>query len=86
MLASADLPLGQRADVITVPVSAVSTNAGESFVYAYVEGSLDKVAVELSRRVGSEYIVSSGLQAGTKIVARDVAGLKDGQPVITDPN
>ena len=86
MLASADLPLGQRADVITVPVSAVSTNAGESFVFAYKDGSLDKVAVELSNRVGSEYIVSSGLQAGTKIVARDVAGLKDGQRVITDLN
>ncbi len=86
MLASADLPLGQRADVITVPVSAVSTNAGESFVFAYKDGSLDKIAVELSNRVGSEYIVSSGLQAGTKIVARDVAGLKDGQRVITDFN
>ena len=86
MLANADLPLGQRADVLMVPVSAVSTNAGESFVFAYIEGSLDKIAVELSRRVGSEYIVSSGLQAGAKIVARDVAGLKDGQRVITDPN
>ncbi len=86
MLASADLPLGERVDVITVPVSAVSTIAGESFVYAFFDGSLKKIAVDLSSRVGSEYIVSSGLQAGTKIVARDVAGLKDGQLVITDPN
>ncbi|MEM7401957.1 MAG: efflux RND transporter periplasmic adaptor subunit [Pseudomonadota bacterium] len=86
MLASADLPLGERADVITVPVSAVSTIAGESFVYAFFDDSLKKITVDLSSRVGSEYIVSSGLQAGTKIVARDVAGLKDGQRVITDPN
>ena len=84
MLASADLSLGQRADVITVPVSAVSTNAGENFVYTYSDGLLNKVAVNLSSRVGSQYIVSSGLQAGAKIVARDVAGLKDGQRVITD--
>ncbi len=85
MLASADLPLGQQANVITVPVSAVSTNAGENFVFTYNDGALKKVAVNLSSRVGSKYIVMSGLQAGAEIVARDVAGLKDGQRVITEP-
>jgi len=85
MLASANLPLGQQANVITVPVSAVSTNAGENFVFTYTDGVLKKVAVNLSSRVGGKYIVMSGLQAGAEIVARDVAGLKDGQRVITEP-
>ncbi len=35
MLATADVPLGQQIGVLTVPVSAVSTNAGDSFVYSY---------------------------------------------------
>ncbi len=84
MLANADLPLGQQEDVITIPVSSVATNAGESFIYLYEEGILHKQSVNISNRVGSQYIISSGLKAGTKIVARDVAGLKDGQRVIVD--
>ena len=86
MLASADLPLSQQVDVLTVPVSAVSTNAGESFVYSYQDGVLDKLPVVVSNRVGSKYIIASGVEAGVQIVSRDVAGLKDGQRVIAEAN
>ena len=82
MLASADLPLDQQMNVITVPVSAVATNAGENFVYMFDEGELRKLPVVMNNRVGSQYIISSGVEAGMKIVARDVAGLKNGQRVI----
>ena len=64
MLASADLPLVKRLDALTIPVSSVATNAGESHVYIYKEGEIKRIPVELSQRVGSEYIISSGLQAG----------------------
>ena len=84
MLASADLPLLQQSDVITVPVSAVATNAGESFVYQYKDGRLTAIPVTISQRVGSKYIISSGLESGEMIVARDVAGLVDGQQVVAD--
>jgi RND family efflux transporter MFP subunit len=83
MLANADLPLSQQINVLTVPVSAVSTNAGESFVFSYMNGTLRKLPVLVSDRVGGNYIVSAGLESGEKIVARDVVGLKDGQRVIT---
>lgn len=83
-LASADVPLTQQVDVLTVPVSAVATNAGESFIYSYQDGVLNKTPVQLSNRVGSKYILASGVEAGTKIVARDVAGLKDGQRVLAE--
>ena len=83
MLANADLPLSQQINVLTVPVSAVSTNAGESFVFSYMNGALRKLPVLVSDRVGGNYIVSAGLESGEKIVARDVVGLKDGQRVIT---
>lgn len=85
MLASADLPLDQQINVITVPVSAVATNAGENFVYMFEEGELRMLPVIINNRVGSQYIISSGLEAGMKIVARDVAGLKNGQRVIVAP-
>ncbi len=86
MLASADVPLNQQLDVLTVPVSAVSTNAGESFVYNYTDGKLTKLPVVVSNRVGSKYIISSGVKAGAQIVARDVASLKDGQRVTAEMN
>ncbi|MDH3607772.1 MAG: efflux RND transporter periplasmic adaptor subunit [Gammaproteobacteria bacterium] len=86
MLASADVPLSQKVDVLTVPVSSVSTNAGESFVYSYQDGVLDKLPVVVSNRVGSKYIIASGVEAGVQVVARDVAGLKDGQRVIAEAN
>ena len=86
MLASADVPLGQQAGVLTVPVSAVSTNAGESFVYRYKNGELNKLPVVISSRVGSKYIIADGVEAGVQIVARDVAGLKDGQRVVAEIN
>jgi len=86
MLASADVPLSQQVDVLTVPVSSVSTNAGESFVYSYQNGVLDKLPVVVSNRVGSKYIIASGVKAGVQIVARDVAGLKDGQLVTAEVN
>jgi len=86
MLASADLPLGQQENVITVPVSAVATNAGENFVYMHQDGVLKKLPVVMNNRVGSQYVIASGLEAGVKIVARDIAGLKDGQRVIAEVN
>ena len=84
MLASADLPLIKQQNAITVPVSSVATNAGESNVFTYQDGKLKRLPVIIRQRVGSEYIISSGPQSGEMIVARDVAGLADGQQVVAD--
>ena len=84
MLASADLPLAKQVNVITVPVSSIETNAGENFVYVYQEGRIRRQLVSISQRVGSEYIISSGLETEEKIVSRDVSGLTDGQQVAVD--
>ena len=84
MLASADLQLILQRDVITIPVSSVATNAGESHVYIFEDGVLKRIPVVISQRVGSEYIISSGIESGELIVARDVSGLADGQQVVAD--
>lgn len=86
MLASANVPLAQELDVVTVPVSSVATNAGESFVYVYQDRVLHKIPVVVSNRVGAKYIISSGVESGAQIVSRDVAGLKDGQRVVAEIN
>ena len=84
MLASAELPLIKQFDAITIPVSAVATNAGESHVYVFNDGLLSRKSVKIQQRVGTEYIILSGLVAGELIVARDVSGLVDGQHVTAD--
>lgn len=84
MLANAELPLVKQSDAITVPVSSVATNAGESYVYSFQDGRLKSMPVVISQRVGSEYVIASGLQSGELIVARDVSGLTDGQQVVAD--
>lgn len=85
MLASAELPLAKQSDVITIPVSSVATHEDENHVYVFEDGHLRQVPVVISQRVGSEYIVSSGLVSEEFIVARDVSGLVDGQQVVANP-
>ena len=84
MLANAELPLVTQLDAITVPVSAVATNAGESHVYIFNNGHLKRAPVIIQQRVGAEYIILTGLNPGELIVARDVSGLVDGQQVTAD--
>ncbi len=84
MLASADLPLVKQSSAITVPVSSVATNEDKSYVYVFENGYLRRVLVEIERRVGNEYIISSGPAFGEFIVARDVSGFVNGQQVVAD--
>ena len=53
MLANAELPLVTQLDAITVPVSAVATNAGESHVYIFNNGHLKRAPVIIQQRVGA---------------------------------
>lgn len=84
MLASAELPLLKQLDAITVPVSAVATDAGENHVFVFQQGRLKRISIEIQQRVGARYIVLSGLNPGDLIVARDVSALSDGQHVTAD--
>ena len=84
MLASAELPLLTQQDAITIPVSAVATNAGENHVFIFQDGRLKRISVEIKQRVGAQYIILSGLNPGDLIVARDVSGLSDDQQATAD--
>ena len=54
---------------------------GETFVFHYVEGILRRKPVALGPRIGDIQVISEGLLEGDYVVARDIAGLSDGQTV-----
>ncbi len=80
-LAVVELPRTPFPDAITVPVSAILAADGDTFVFRYADGNLQRRPVELGPRVGDLHSVQSGVQEGDCIVVRDVSGLSDGQAV-----
>ena len=82
MLAVANLPHVPLEQVLTVPSAAVMTLRGESYVFVYDQGVVRRTLVQLGQRVGQEVLVLAGLQAGQRLVARDVVSLRDGQSVV----
>ena len=66
-----------------VPVSAVLNDDGGAFVFEYSDGNLHRKPVALGARVGEMQVVHRGVRDGDRIVSRDVAGLSDGQAVVT---
>ena len=80
-LAAVELPRTPLNDALTIPVSAILAADGDTFVFRYADGNLQRRLVALGPRVGNVQVVQSGVQDGDHIVARDVAGLSDGQAV-----
>ena len=71
-------------DVLQVPQSATYELQDKRFVYTLAADSTVKSAqIEiLSNSDGKNYIVTSGLEAGQKIVAEGVSRLRDGQKIV----
>ncbi len=80
-LATVELPRTSVKDAFTVPVSALLSTAGKTFVFSYADGRLRRRPVVLGPRLGDQQVVQGGLLEGERIVARDVVGLSDGQSV-----
>ena len=80
-LASVELPRTLIKDALTVPVPAILTSNGQTFVFYHDDGVLHRRAVSLGPRIGDMQVVQKGLFERDRIVARDVAGLSDGQLV-----
>ena len=78
-LATVELPRTSFKDVLVIPVPAILSTNGETFVFYYADGVLSRRPVILGPRVGDMQVVQDGLMEGDRIVARDVAGLSDGQ-------
>jgi RND family efflux transporter MFP subunit len=69
----------------TVPVLAVTRIGGQSFVYVATAGDKGTVAkqraVTLGDTIGNDYAVTSGLNAGDKVIVSGIQFLIDGVPV-----
>ena len=69
----------------TVPVLAVTRIGGQSFVYVAAAGDKGTVAtqraVTLGDTIGNDYAVTSGLNAGDKVIVSGIQFLIDGAPV-----
>jgi hypothetical protein len=77
-LASAELDAGQYQDVLAVPVPAVLNQDGQQLVFVYQDGRLAQREVQILQRIDDLILLQSGVSAGERIVARDVAALSDG--------
>ena len=80
-LATVMLPLSARAQAQLIPVTSVLNLHGNTYVFVLVGDRVKKTSVMIGQRVGEEYILLSGLNAGQKIIARDVVSLTDQQLV-----
>lgn len=83
-LAVAELPLAPLHNVLAVPVSAVEQDEGRAYVFTLRDGIARRVEVKLGARVQDAQVITGGVQAGEKIVARDVAALADGERVVPE--
>ena len=79
-LAKAVLPGSFFPQALAVPVSAISYEGGESFIYHIREGYLHRAPVRLLQRHQDRYVIS-GVHEGAYIVARDVDAVQNGQAV-----
>jgi HlyD family secretion protein len=84
-LAEADLPLLPLRNVLVVPVAAVEQDEGWAYVFAVRNSIAQRTEVKLGARVQDFQVITAGVQAGDKIVARDVAALADGERVVAEP-
>jgi len=70
---------------LTVPVLAVNRVAGQHFVFVAEPSQQGFVArqkpVTLGEVIGDEYVVSSGLQAGQRVIVSNLQKIGDGAPV-----
>ncbi len=83
-LAVVQLPLQPLVDALVVPSTAILLDEGGAFVFRVRGEYLQRVAVELGTRVGEQQVIVSGIEAGERVVVRDVAALADGQMVVSE--
>jgi len=84
MFAQGAVLVSQSANALTVPLSAVVEEAGQSYVYAITSGTIAKLAVQLGISDDTNGLaeVRNGLAAGTTVVKVRMPGLKVGTPAV----
>jgi membrane fusion protein, multidrug efflux system len=83
MFAQGSLVIAESAEAKVIPASAVHEEAGETFVYRIEGDRLARRSVEVAIRdaASGSLAVSSGLEAGDRVIASALANLQNGTPV-----
>jgi RND family efflux transporter MFP subunit len=75
----------EQTPALTVPIVALNRINGQFFAYVVEGGQGGTVArqrsVETGPVVGNDYVVTSGLKAGEKLIVSGVQKIRDGSPV-----
>lgn len=82
-LAQAILPGKKLRQALVVPLSAVLHDDGQAYVFQVLENRVERRQISLVQR-HEDWQVVKGVDAGTLIVARDVAALSNGQNVVPE--
>ena len=80
-LAEVELPLRPLEAVLLAPVSALLREDGRAYLFVERGGTLQRREVAAGPRHGAQVVIHDGVEAGERIVLRDVAALSDGQAV-----
>ncbi|MEN8169834.1 MAG: efflux RND transporter periplasmic adaptor subunit [Pseudomonadota bacterium] len=80
-LAETLIPLRPLNNALKVPVAALLREDGKAYLFVEKAGELSRRQVQTGVRDGDAIVVLSGLAAGERVVARDVAALSDAQQV-----
>jgi RND family efflux transporter MFP subunit len=81
MYATANILLAERADVLTLPATAVVRDGKDTLCCQVVSGRIQRTPIELGLRSGKEVEVLSGLGGNETVVLLRADTLQDGQPV-----
>lgn len=82
LYAEADLRLDQKADVASVPVQALNHEADKTTVFVVNDaGQIEDRTVQVGLETSSDAEILSGLNEGERVVVSDRSGLRAGQRV-----
>ncbi len=70
------VPVDSASNVLIVPQKAVSIGARGAQVHTVVDDQLRPVPVVLGKMAGTDWVIDSGLEAGTQVVVSDVTMIK----------
>jgi HlyD family secretion protein len=85
MFLSAEILVAER-EAVTVPLSAVGATEEGATVMKVVDGTVERVLVDLGIRDGAHVEVLSGLSAGDTVVTKAAAFVRDGDKINPVPD
>lgn len=81
MYATASILLDERADVLTLPATAIVRQGGQAYCCLVEGGKIRRAEVKLGLRSGADFEILSGLSGAETVVLLRAEALKDGQAV-----